>query len=91
MRPPRPIIQAGEIESLIIIGVYNTGEDRIEEYTPTVDPKLNKGGQAQMIMAASYSRNSSHILIINIERRATATRPDSAVHRSEACSRSIWE
>lgn len=40
------LISAGEIEPLIIIGVYNTGEHRIEEYTPTVDPKLNKGGNA---------------------------------------------
>jgi predicted alpha/beta superfamily hydrolase len=40
------LIQAGAIEPLIIAAIYNTGEHRIEEYTPTADPKLKKGGQA---------------------------------------------
>jgi predicted alpha/beta superfamily hydrolase len=36
---------AGEIEPLIIVGIYNTGEHRIEEYTPVEDRRLG-GGQA---------------------------------------------
>jgi predicted alpha/beta superfamily hydrolase len=39
------LIETGEIEPLIIVGVYNTGEHRIDEYTPTLDPKVKKGGQ----------------------------------------------
>jgi len=40
------LIEAGKIAPLIIAGIYNTGEHRIEEYTPTVDPKLKRGGKA---------------------------------------------
>ena len=36
------LIAAGEIEPLIMIGIYNTGEHRISEYTPTTLP--GKGG-----------------------------------------------
>jgi predicted alpha/beta superfamily hydrolase len=36
---------AGEIEPLIIVGIYNTGEHRIDEYTPVEDKRLG-GGQA---------------------------------------------
>jgi predicted alpha/beta superfamily hydrolase len=39
------LIEAGRIEPPIIVGIYNTGEMRIEEYTPTADKKLG-GGQA---------------------------------------------
>ena len=35
------LITAGEIEPLIIVGIYNTGEHRLDEYTPT--PELNEG------------------------------------------------
>jgi predicted alpha/beta superfamily hydrolase len=41
------LIRAGEIEALIIVGVFNTGEHRIEEYTPTRDRKLG-GGHAEL-------------------------------------------
>lgn len=37
------LIAAGEIEPLIIVGIYNTGEHRIHEYTPVRDPKLGGG------------------------------------------------
>jgi predicted alpha/beta superfamily hydrolase len=40
------LIRAGEIEPLIIVGIYNTGEHRIEEYTPTRDRNLG-GGHAE--------------------------------------------
>ena len=38
-------IQAGEIEPLIIVGIYNTGERRIAEYTPERDWRMG-GGEA---------------------------------------------
>jgi predicted alpha/beta superfamily hydrolase len=41
------LIRAGEIEPLIIVGIFNTGEHRIEEYTPTRDRKLG-GGHAEL-------------------------------------------
>jgi predicted alpha/beta superfamily hydrolase len=41
------LIRTGEIEPLIIIGIFNTGEHRIEEYTPTRDRKLG-GGHAEL-------------------------------------------
>lgn len=42
------LIVAGEVEPLVIVGIYNTGEHRVEEYTPSVDPRLKKGGQADL-------------------------------------------
>lgn len=42
------LITAGEIEPLIIVAIYNTGAERIEEYTPTMDPKFKKGGRADL-------------------------------------------
>jgi predicted alpha/beta superfamily hydrolase len=38
-------INAGGVEPLIIVGIYNTGKARIREYTPTRVPKLG-GGRA---------------------------------------------
>jgi predicted alpha/beta superfamily hydrolase len=35
------------IQPLIIVGIYNAGEQRIGEYTPTRDPKLG-GGRAEL-------------------------------------------
>ncbi|HLL73678.1 MAG TPA: alpha/beta hydrolase-fold protein [Pyrinomonadaceae bacterium] len=40
------LIHEGAIEPLIIVGVYNAGERRIEEYTPSADPNFKVGGQA---------------------------------------------
>jgi predicted alpha/beta superfamily hydrolase len=42
------LIKAGLIEPLIIVGIYNTGLDRVDEYTPTPDARLNKGGHADL-------------------------------------------
>jgi len=39
------LILAGQIEPLIIVGIYNTGADRIKEYTPLEDQRLG-GGKA---------------------------------------------
>ena len=41
------LIVASQIEPLIIVGIYNTGEHRIEEYTPSRDPKRG-GGDADL-------------------------------------------
>lgn len=38
-------IEAGEVDPLIIVGVYNTGERRMAEYTPDRDPQRG-GGEA---------------------------------------------
>jgi predicted alpha/beta superfamily hydrolase len=38
-------IASGVVEPLIIVGIYNTGDGRIREYTPTRVPKLG-GGRA---------------------------------------------
>ena len=40
------LIDAGEIEPLIIVGIYNTGEHRVDEYTPTPGADLGRGGHA---------------------------------------------
>ncbi|MFM8534689.1 MAG: alpha/beta hydrolase, partial [Acidimicrobiia bacterium] len=37
------LIASGRIEPLIIVGIYNTGESRLDEYTPTGDQKLGGG------------------------------------------------
>jgi predicted alpha/beta superfamily hydrolase len=37
------LIQQQRIEPLIIVGIYNTGEQRINEYTPTPDATLGGG------------------------------------------------
>jgi len=38
-------IEAGEVEPLIIVGIYNTGERRLAEYTPDRDWQMG-GGEA---------------------------------------------
>jgi predicted alpha/beta superfamily hydrolase len=42
------LIVRGAIRPLIIVGIYSTGQDRINEYTPTRIPVTNKGGQADL-------------------------------------------
>jgi predicted alpha/beta superfamily hydrolase len=37
------LIAAGAIEPLIIVGIYNTGDRRIDEYTPVEDRRLGGG------------------------------------------------
>ena len=44
------LIADGRIEPLIIVGIYNTGEARVDEYTPTGDKKLGGG------LADAYGR-----------------------------------
>ncbi len=40
------LIHAGAVEPLIIVGIYNAGEKRIDEYTPTEDRRSKVGGNA---------------------------------------------
>src|SRR5215813_1631787 len=42
------LISARKIEPLIIVGIYNTGQDRVNEYTPTQDAKYKAGGKADL-------------------------------------------
>ena len=42
------LIAAGKIEPLIIVGVYNTGTERANEYTPAEDSKYKQGGKADL-------------------------------------------
>ena len=42
------LIAAGEIEPLIIVGVDHAGAARIDEYTPTVDMRVRRGGLAKL-------------------------------------------
>ena len=42
------LIAAGKIEPLIIVGIYNTGAARINEYTPAEDAKYKTGGKADL-------------------------------------------
>jgi predicted alpha/beta superfamily hydrolase len=45
------LLAAGKIEPVIVVGVYNTGEDRIDEYAPTRDSRTGRGG-----LAPAYGR-----------------------------------
>ncbi len=40
------LIEAGEIPPLIIVGIDNAGDARIDEYTPTHNGQLKRGGNA---------------------------------------------
>jgi predicted alpha/beta superfamily hydrolase len=40
------LITVGDIQPIIVVGVYNTGEHRIDEYTPTVQRDIESGGHA---------------------------------------------
>jgi enterochelin esterase-like enzyme len=42
------MIRRHDIEPLIIVGIYNTGEHRIDEYTPTRDRRHRAGGDAAL-------------------------------------------
>jgi predicted alpha/beta superfamily hydrolase len=42
------LILAGTIEPLIMVAIYNAGHDRLDEYTPTRDLLIGKGGEANL-------------------------------------------
>src|SRR3954471_11891637 len=41
------LIESHAIEPVIIVGIYNTGKERVDEYTPSADPKIKMGGKAE--------------------------------------------
>ena len=42
------LIEGGRIEPLIAVGIYNAGDQRIDEYTPSVDQKRQHGGKSYL-------------------------------------------
>lgn len=64
-------IEAGEVEPLIVVGIYNTGDHRKDEYTPTRDARLG-GGDAD-----DYGRMIIEELKPMID-RTYRTQPDAA-------------
>ena len=42
------LIAAREIEPLIVVGIYNTGDHRLDEYTPSWDARFKRGGRADL-------------------------------------------
>lgn len=42
------LIRQQAIEPVIIVGIYNTGRERVEEYTPSADPRFKVGGKADL-------------------------------------------
>jgi predicted alpha/beta superfamily hydrolase len=42
------LIREQSIEPVIVVGIYNTGRERVEEYTPSADPRLKVGGKADL-------------------------------------------
>lgn len=42
------LIKAHKIEPLIIVGIYNAGSERVNEYTAAADPKYKAGGRADL-------------------------------------------
>jgi predicted alpha/beta superfamily hydrolase len=65
------LIGAGRIEPLIVVGIHNTGEARVDEYTPTGDKKLGGGH------ALDYGRMIVEELKPLID-RTYRTKPDAA-------------
>lgn len=42
------LIHAAEIKPIIIVAIYNAGANRIDEYTPTRDKRMKRGGKAYL-------------------------------------------
>lgn len=42
------LILANKIQPIIIVGIYNAGEKRVDEYTPSIDVRYGKGGKANL-------------------------------------------
>jgi predicted alpha/beta superfamily hydrolase len=42
------LVRAGAIEPVIVVGIYHAGVERVEEYTPSADPRLGLGGRADL-------------------------------------------
>jgi len=62
------LIDRGEIEPLVIVGIYNTGEHRIDEYTPVEDRRLGGGhadayGQMLVEELRSFVAHNYRVLV----------------------------
>ena len=42
------LVRARAIEPVIVVGIYNTGKHRIDEYTPSADARFKAGGKADL-------------------------------------------
>lgn len=42
------LVRARAIEPVIVVGIYHAGVGRVEEYTPSADPRLGRGGKADL-------------------------------------------
>ena len=42
------LIQRGEVDPIIVVGVYNAGDRRVDDYTPSVDATHGRGGGAAL-------------------------------------------
>jgi predicted alpha/beta superfamily hydrolase len=69
------LIERGSIAPVILIGIYNTGKERISEYTPTHDRRRGGGG------AANYGRFIVEELkpLIDNEYRTNADRAHTSI------------
>ncbi len=47
-RTAEDLILAGKMEPIIIVGIWNTGVHRMDEYTPSVDGGVGQGGKLQV-------------------------------------------
>ena len=52
------LIASGEVEPLVIVGIYNAGAKRIDEYTPVEDRRLG-GGQGRCLRADGGGRTAA--------------------------------
>lgn len=41
------LIERRAVEPLVVVGIYNTGEHRVDEYTPTVEHRYRRGGKSR--------------------------------------------
>jgi predicted alpha/beta superfamily hydrolase len=42
------LIRAGRVQPIIIVGIYNAGSHRVDEYTPTQERRTGHGGRADL-------------------------------------------
>jgi predicted alpha/beta superfamily hydrolase len=50
------LIRTSQMEPVIVAAIYNSGDSRIDEYTPTIDETLHRGGRADEYLKFLISR-----------------------------------
>ena len=68
-------IEAGEVEPLVIVGIYNTGDRRLAEYTHERDWQMG-GGEADDYGAAAHAGTDA------VDRRALSREGGTGIHRA---------